>query len=313
MVRPTVDDLKRWLQEPLADALGYRFGKIEISLLSQRDTVADGTTVLQVRDAAGRLRAVVLCSVPAAPDMVKRAMTRAHQAKAILGATAGAPILDPLADGCVQGLSYAVLPYCNGLSETPPLWWIQRSLLRPSILQWLRRVTECTVREVEPDAVDRSFAEPLRRVVALRANNGLLRIAAESSAERLRSGAWTPRHVLMHGDLWKGNILIRSADLDAEHRGWRDRFAIIDWAGSEIHGYAMYDLVRLARSMHMNARSLREEIERHCRLLQCEAADASSYLMAALGHVLMNLEHFPIDRYTSMAVSCLETLDHAFA
>lgn len=90
-----------------------------------------------------------------------------------------------------------------------------------------------------------------------------------------------------------------------------DRFVIIDWAGSEIYGYAMYDLVGLAQSMRLNARNLRREVVRHCRLLRCEPADATSYLVAALGHIAMNLERFPIDRYAHMAESCFATLDHA--
>lgn len=308
MNRPTVGDLSRWLDDPLVDALGDRYGKLEISLLSQANTVVDGTTVLLLRDPAGQSRAVVLCSSPVAPGMVQRAMTRAQQAKVVLGASAGAPILDPLAEGSVRGLSYAVLPYCNGLSDSRPIWWIQRALLRPTIFNWLQRATECTVRDVEPAAIDRSFAETLRCMRSLVPISNGLRAAASLAAERLDAGAWTPRHVLMHGDLWKGNILIQPANRAVERLKMSDRFVIIDWAGSEIYGYAMYDLVRLAQSMHLNARNLRREVDRHCRLLRCEPADATSYLLAALGHIAMNLEHFPIDRYAHMAESCYTTL-----
>ncbi len=311
MDRPTINDLSQWLEGPLADVLGDRYGKLDVSLLSQDNTVADGTTVLLLRDLAGQSRAVVLCSAPASPGKVQRAMQYAHQAKAILGASTGVHIRDPLAEGSVRGLSYAVLPYCNELSDSRPVWWIQRALLRPLIFEWLRRVTECTVRDVELAAVDRSFAEPLRRMASLEPINDRLRAAAERATERLVAGAWTPRHVLMHGDLWKDNILIRPAKRAVEQWKWRDRFVIIDWAGSEIHGYAMYDLVRMAQSMGLNAKNLRREVERHCRLLRCEPADAMSYLLAALGHIAMNLEHFPIDRYARMAKSCLTTLEQA--
>jgi hypothetical protein len=184
-------------------------------------------------------------------------------------------------------------------------------LLRPHIFDWLWRATECTVRDVEPAAIDRSFGEPLRQLASLNSIDDRLRAAAERVVERLNAGAWTPRHVLMHGDLWKHNILIRTANRADEQRRWRGRFVIIDWAGSEIRGYAMYDLVRLAQSMRLTARNLRSEVERHCRLLRCKQTDAVSYLMAALGHISMNLEHFPMDRYARMAESCLTTLEHA--
>lgn len=311
MNRPTVAALSQWLEDPLADALSDRYGKLEISLLYQaNDILADGTTVLVLRDPAGQSRAVVLCSAPAAPNMVQRAMNRAQQAKAILGTSIGSPILDPLAQGSVQGLSYAVLPYCYGLSDSRPVWWIQRTLLRPSIFDWLWRATECSVRDVEPAAIERSFAGPLRRMTSLESISSRLRTAAERATERLDNGSWTPRHVLMHGDLWKGNILIRTANHAIEQRRWRDRFVIIDWGGSEIHGYAIYDLVRFAQSTRLSAWSLRRELDRHCRLLRCEPTDANSYLLAALGHFAMNLEHFPFDRFASMAESCLTLLQY---
>jgi hypothetical protein len=291
------------------ESLGDRFGKLEFSLLSQNQAVVDGTTVLLLRDPVGQSRAVVLCSAPIAPDMVQRAMNRARQAKAILGRLTGVPILDPLAEGSVQGLSYAVLPYCHALSGSRPVWWVQRALLRPVILDWLWRATDCTVRDVEPSAIDRSFAEPLRHIALQRSINSRLQTAAALAADRLNAGTWTPKHVLMHGDLWKGNILVREENNGIERQNWRSRFVIIDWAGSEIHGYALFDLVRFAQSMRMSAGKLRNEVDRHCRLLRCETVDAMSYLMAALGNVLMNLDHFPVDRYARMADSCIITLE----
>jgi hypothetical protein len=253
---------------------------------------------------------VVLCSGPVSPSMVKRAMIRAHQAKAILGASTGALILDPLAEGSVGGLSYAVLPYCIGLSDSRPVWWIQRALLRPFIFNWLWHVTECTVRDVAPATIKYSFVEPLRRIASLDLISERMRTAAERAVKRLDAGTWTPRHVLMHGDLWKDNILMRTANHAHEQRRWRDRIVIIDWAGSQIHGYAIYDLVRLAQSMHLNARRLRSELDRHCRMLRCAPTDAMSYILAALGHILMNLEHFPIDRYVRLSESCFTRLEH---
>ncbi len=131
--RPSVSDLKHWLDEPLADALGSRYGKLHISYLSQASAVADGTTVLRLHDAANRMRAVVLCSSPVSPDFVQIAMHRAHRAKESLDESTGKHILEPLAEGRVSGFSYAVLPYCDELSKSGPKWWLQRSWLRPKV------------------------------------------------------------------------------------------------------------------------------------------------------------------------------------
>jgi len=312
MGRLTVDGLIQSLEAPLADTLGFPRGSFEFSLLSPGDKVADGTTVLKLSNPDGRSIAVVLCSPPVSPDMVKRAMDRAHQAKLMLGEAAGTHILDPLAQGSVQGLSYAVLPFCRNLRGSR-LWWIQRALLRPLILDWLREATEYTMREPQPVSIERSFAAPLQHIIWLKPIRGHLRAAASRAIERLNDGAWTPKHVLMHGDLWKGNILIHPQDNILRRLNMSDRFVITDWAGSEISGIAMYDLVRLAESMRLNAQNLRREVEKHCHLLGCEPVDATSYLLAALGHIAMHLEHFPIENYKHMAESCYATLERALA
>ena len=90
---------------------------------------------------------------------------------------------------------------------------------------------------------------------------------------------------------------------------WRDRFVVIDWPGSELRGYAIFDLIRMSQSMRLNTRSLRREIASHCQLLNCGMADSLSYLLAALGHIAMNLEHFPVDAYARMADACFATLE----
>lgn len=303
---PTPQTMIQWLIDPLTVALGDLYGRPQISLLSRAEGVMDGTTVLLIRDSAGKPRAVALCSAPIAPDMVRRAMSHAREAKLLLGELVGSPILNPLTEGYVRGLSYAVLPYCADLSNHRTVWWLQRRLLRPLIFNWLWRVTECSVCDIEPAAIDHSFAEPLRRLASL--GDGF-RVAARWATGRLDAGVWVPKHVLMHGDLWKGNILIRPKNYADEP--WRERFVVIDWAGSETGGYAMYDLVRLSQSMRLTTGFLRNEVARHSRLLECEPVDAKSYLLAALGHIYMNLEHFPLSRFSRMAEDSFAILERA--
>lgn len=305
----TFAELQRGLEGQLELALGGRLGKFSISFLSRADDVPDGTTVFLLRDASDRPRAVVLCAAPASPDNVRRAVYRAQQAKALLGPVLGTPILDPMMEGTVQGLSYAVMPYCKVLSDVRPIWWMQRLLLRPVLLEWLRRATECTVRDVEPMDLHRSFDGPLREVASFTRLDRQVRAAAARAAERLHGGAWKPRFVLMHSDFWKGNVLIRPRDDAGDGRRWHDRFTIIDWGGSETRGYAIFDLIRMSRSLRLNTRSLRDEIAVHCQLLKCNMSDAMSYLLAALGYIAMNLEHFPVDAYARMAHACFATLD----
>ena len=92
---------------------------------------------------------------------------------------------------------------------------------------------------------------------------------------------------------------------------WRSRFTVIDWGGSEIEGYPIFDLVRFSLSFQLSSSRLQTEVVRHCRVLQCETIDAVSYVLAALGHIANNLGHFPLDRFSQMTNSCSLTIQGA--
>ena len=108
----------------------------------------------------------------------------------------------------------------------------------------------------------------------------------------------------MHGDLWKGNILIEPGAARPGRTRWRDRFVVIDWPGSELHGHAIYDLIRLARSMRTPDAALRAEVRRHCDVLGASIEDAMAYLLSALGYIALHLEEFPMDKYLPMVEAC---------
>jgi hypothetical protein len=254
---------------------------------------------------------VILCSSAEAPDMVQRAMDRARRSKASLPPVAAQHILDPLALGRIGALSYAVLPHCLELAAGGLAWRVQRQALSPALFDWLWMVNSATMRPVEDDEFDWRFVQPLQRLMALDQAGPLVRADAARAAERLQQGAWLPRTVLMHGDLWKGNILLRPATGLADAVAWRERFIVIDWTGSASCGHAFYDLVRLAQSMRLGRGALDREIARHCALLQCSRDDAMACLLAALGRMAMQLEHFPMQRFAQMVDECHATLHAA--
>jgi hypothetical protein len=311
---PMDEDVRAKRLEPLISALGDQFTELRISLVVQDAGVADATTVLLLRDSRGQPRAVALCSSPAAPDMVERAMNRARKAKEILGPIEGVHILEPWTEGKFGGLSYAVLPYCEQLSDSRYMWWMQRALLRRPLLNWLWGANECSMREVTQRSLEARFVRPLQHIMSLARLSNLARVAARRAIESLDAGTWQPKYVLMHGDLWKGNILIRQTSATAvDQARWPDRFVVIDWPGSESEGYPIYDLVRLTQSIRLGRRAFRREVERHCRLLKCQPPDTLSYLVAALGHIGTRLEHFPFERFVIMSETCVETLQGVLA
>ena len=309
--RPGVAELAERLGDPLAALFAPRGRRVDLRPLPFTPR-ADAPAALRVNDSAGRPLAAILCSAPEAPGMVQRAMSRALQARALLGTELGRPILEPLMQGRVRGLSYAVLPWCDSPSGLRPLWWLQRAALRPALLDWLQRAAAATLRTPAAEESEPRFAAPRRHVAALTAVDAPVRHAARQALERLARGVWQPRTVLMHGDLWRGNLLLRPAP-GLARTNWGERLVLIDWAGADPQGHAFYDLVRLSRSLGLPPRALRAEVERHCAVLGCTPRDAMSSLLAALGQIGLALEHFPPAQYAHMARQCCATLDAALS
>lgn len=288
------------LSETLATTIGEKPERIGYRVVSDAP-VEDGTTVVSLSRADGTPVAAVLCSAAGYPHTVDQAMDKAARAKETIGPVLGERILDPLLRGQVEGASFAVLPYCHSLSSGRLLSRVQNVALRQSLFDWTFELTRTTA-SMKSDAYtcDR-FAKRLENVVSLDILDSRVRAAASAALDRLASGKWKPRHVLMHGDLWRGNVLLRPVTSLPGKAHLGERFVVIDWPGAELKGYAIYDVVRLAYSMRITHRQLAFEIARHCSVLQCEPLDAMSYLVAALGHVGLADDCFPVEQYAQAA------------
>jgi hypothetical protein len=245
--------------------------------------------------------------------MVERAMLRAAQARLTLAPAEAAAILTPLLQGRVLDLSFSMLRYCQPLSTRRPLSWLQRAALRPRLLDWLYKVTTQTVAVADASQREARFVAPLERLASLAQLGAATRAAARRAIQRLGDGSWQPRHVLMHGDLWKGNVLIDHPLPEVGRTHWRDRFVIVDWPGSELQGHAMYDLVRLSMSLKLGHAPLGAEVARHCAAVGADAEDAASYLLSALGYIALHLEQFPLEKFATMAQACLGHLQQVQA
>lgn len=262
----------------------------------------DSATVFVVRERSGMPCAVVQCAAPGAPGMVARSMQRTHAAHEVLDALEEKRILLPLALGDAAGLSCALLPFCERLTGGRlQRWWDNRRLRAP-LFDWLHDISRLTQHDV-PEGVCEPLLEALVRHPEV---SEVLRQGAKEALRRLASGAWRPRHVLMHGDLWRGNVMLRRGS-----KSWGERLVVIDWAGSRVDGWPFFDLVKLADSIGARGAVLRTQIARHARVLRCEAADARSALMMALAVTLARLEHFPITTFSAMGERTLACLDRA--
>lgn len=289
------------LANPVGEALISiaRVGSIEP--LGPDKPVEDQTYKYLVTSSEGTPIAVVLCSPSVSPDLIAQGSRRAADAKQALGPKLGKVILDPLGEGEVAGLSYVVLPFRQPLSEKRLAGWLQRRRVGPMVLDWLHGLTKQTLCDVTDAEVYARFKRPLWLLAEAVDATDAVRRAAEIGLRGLDQGKWTPRFVLMHNDLWKGNILLD------EHGG----IVVIDWPGSMVDGYAMYDLIRLADSFGVSDRVLGEQVRAHCRLLGCDARHAASHLAASLGYLLGHLDHFPMHLFLPLADKCVTRITSA--
>lgn len=256
-------------------------------------------------DASGQPVAFAYASPRAAPGAVARDALNASRARERLGEGVGDGVLTSIASGFCAGTSLAVYPLCDPLAATRLRWHLQRPAVRRWALEWLRAVAARTLRSVkDPLEQEARFERPLRAVAALQELDPTIRRDALTALERLRSGAWTPRLVLMHGDFWKGNILVRRASPPGRGARKATGYVVIDWGTCELDGYPLFDLVRITESLAVGSHGLGRELALQLRMLECDPVDVGGYLLAALGHRAMNLEHFPFENFLRMATSC---------
>lgn len=306
MKKLTSEEIKCILEVSLKNALGSKFGKL--TFLSQSKLASDGVSVYQLHNNENQLDAIVLCSPLNSPNLVMRTVQRSTQAKNSLDLSTGNHIQEPLFEGEVENLTYSVWPLCYELSKSRLYRKAQNNFLKPVLFNWLFNVTKCTVDDKDQTSNISKFILPLEYIASSNVLNDKIRMKALFALERISTKEWQPKHVLMHGDLWLGNILLKKNPNILNTLKPYDNFVVTDWAGSEVKGYAMYDLIRFAESTNLSSKKIKFEIERHCKLLNCNPVDACSYLLAGLGFIGMNLENFPLNRFISMSESCFLTL-----
>ena len=170
--RLSLDEMREALAQPVRDALGCGEGDLRIEYLIDPKEVADDPAKLAILDTRGRKQAVVLVSAAIEPDLVARGMRAADQARAALGMGLRDVILEPLAEGRLEGRSYTILPYCPPISDARIARWLTRRFLRGKVLDWLADAVGATVSEPDGEQRRRAFEEPLSHLSTSGARRG---------------------------------------------------------------------------------------------------------------------------------------------
>jgi len=312
VTRPGLEEMRAALRDTLGAALrdddGVDPGVLDIHYLCDPKEVADDPAKLLVADARGRSRAVVLVSSPVDPELVGRGMRIAAKARERLDPRLRAAILEPLGEGRLEACSYTILPYRRPLGDGGLARRFWRRAIRASVLDWVAGVARTTHEDVPEARIAKAIEAPLAHLAHLETMPSDIREAASHSLGEFRQGAWKATSVLMHGDLWEDNLLLAA---DASWFGRSSSFVVIDWPGATLEGYPLYDLLRISRSMRVGTKRVRAEVLRHCDSLGLDAEGAMGHLLACLGHIGLNLGHFPMDMYVDMSRACFADLRSA--
>lgn len=238
---------------------------------------------------------VLKVSPPAFPNVAREMAEKADMARACLGNDLGWAVAKVLRHWEENGVSCALFEELTNISDNRVKRFIQVRRVTPPVLTWLRAVA----------ALDHGISD--QGETCLQALVGCpyeaLRAPAEVALATVRSGTFVPRSRIMHSDFWVGNVMLDPAGVRP--------FVLIDWRGSNVDGFPIFDLVKFAQSSGLGRRALRAELAAHAEALGCDIRDTRSYLLAALGYIWIHLEQFPPERFLAMGENCLATLDNA--
>jgi hypothetical protein len=262
-----------------------------LHLLSSPRT-ADGTNVYLVRHGGS---AVLKISPPPYPNVIEEMIGKARLARQALGERLGSCIPVPIDQWNANGVSCGLFEQLVPISSNRLIRFAQRKRITPRVLQWLRDIAKLD-RGPNPKASEYLNALAGCPFIPLQE-------AAEKALTEMNASALILRSTVMHGDLWLGNVMLDPSRVR--------EFMIIDWGGSSVDGFAIFDLVKFAESAALTPRALRTELAAHADRLGCSLDQTRIYLIAALGYIWQNLNQFPPERFATMAKTNLRTLDAA--
>ncbi len=282
-LHPTARQLAEKLEDCRAFLAVPPGRQLNIKLIRERSSVADGAAIYLIED-----KLFLHLSPESFPRVALDEVIAMQNAKLRLGPDFGSVILDPIS-GDLNGRSFMALPKCRTISNNRFLAAWQRRLIRPRALLWLRGLVGLATppSEYAKDAFGAALAELASSQAAI---PDFIRSASLEAIGKIETKEVAPRFVPMHGDFWVGNILTS-----------KDRpMVVIDWRGSRMDGFGIYDLIRLAASVGLSSHALSREISFHAETLGISKSHAKGYLLAAFGYYLLHLGEFPLERFLSM-------------
>jgi hypothetical protein len=228
---------------------------------------------------------------PDAADAQRNAMLRIAEA---LPPSLSRTLLPIVGNGYFGERSFLVLPRCIPLSSGRVGRFLDKTRVAADLLPWLRDLASWKAHE---PADPQRFIAAFNALIRMEDLPNDLRDTARRIERSVSDRAIRLWHVPMHGDLWRNNVMRRDDG----------SLAVIDWAGSEVDGYGIYDLVRFKQSFNIPDARYRSELRWYAELMGGEDA-VTAHLLGALGHYADRLGEFPRERFVTLATDCYALL-----
>lgn len=294
-------------RDVLCDALGDRnIGVSQLGAAERREVVIDQTRTFLVTSSAGK-KYVLIVSNAKFPLTVSKAISRLQAARSVLGPRTRNVAEMPVQHGVSEGVSYALWPYRSPLSNNRFYLYAQKHLLIPKVAAWLSSVARETRRDdLTPEELRTNFIEPLEILVAHPELGATLSRLSQETLARISTGQFKPVHVLEHGDLWRGNVLIKGPMGLLNRSG--NGFIVIDWGGAEVSGYPFIDLLRFIMSFDVSPAGTARHMNSMRRVIQCEPEDVAFHVVCSFGKLYQEIDNFPKQNFIDLCESAIRHL-----
>lgn len=293
--------------DALCDALGDRnIGVSQLGASASTEVVIDQTRKFLVTSSAGK-KYVLIVSNAKFPLTVGKAISRLQDARSRLGAQTRNVAEMPVHHGVSEGVSYALWAYRFPLSNNRFYLYAQKQLLVPKLTAWLSSVARETRRDdLTPEELGSNFIEPLELLISRPELGATLSRLSQDTLARMRAGQFKPVHVLQHGDLWRGNVLIKGplGLLSPSENG----FIVIDWGSAKVSGYPFIDLLRFTMSFNLSPAETARHVNSMRRVIRCEPEDVAAHVACSFAKLYQEIDNFPEQNFIGLCESSIRHL-----
>lgn len=299
----------RYIIEQENRVSGNKYDVNSVSLLSHTAPgvqVRDSGVVFLVDGVNTDDDAVLTVANEQFPASVSESVKKIDSLVAKLDPGLGRHILQPSSSGKYNQVSYALWSRHRPISGNRILRRIQVISVHGKLVNWISDIGGMSRRPVETQQqLEQQHLEPLRFLIDQASFPDKIKRLAEATLQSITAGIFRPFSVIQHGDFWYGNILL--------DKSWPCSlrsaipFLVIDWRGANLSGYPFIDMLRYLESIGTDSNGVTRHILEYGSNCNLSPADILHYTCSYAGHLGLNRDEFPFERYLRLIENLIET------